>query len=236
MQQYRISEENYKKFRKKWFNVGIPVISAVVAIIVLIIVYSQGKEGEFTTLPYILPVFVAFITFSIFRGLRKQRRLLLSYSVTISDSDITREQYNTPPMTINFMEIKEIVKTRKGSYMIKGRAKTDVIYIPYIIDDAAALEDELGKFAPIAPHAKEKQQRGFKLALALLAIAGFLTLLLTNDKLLICISGVVAIGAFIYRFIELVTNKSIPTNLKRRSWIYLGIVVFVIYTMYTKIF
>jgi len=127
-------------------------------------------------------------------GQRHNNHLINSFS----KSDIIREQLNTAPLTIHFMEIKEILKSKKGGFMIKGRTRTDVICIPYLIDNAAALEVELGKFAPI-------------------------------------ISGMVVSAAFIFRFIELVTNKSVPTNLKRRSWPLLLVVAFAIYTMYIKL-
>jgi hypothetical protein len=36
MQQFKISEDSYKKMRKKWFSVGIPIGAAIAAIIIVI--------------------------------------------------------------------------------------------------------------------------------------------------------------------------------------------------------
>jgi hypothetical protein len=234
MQQYKIGEESYKKFRRRWVNIGIPVISAIVAFGIAIVVYSQRDDG-FNPMPYVIPVMAVLFTFSIVRGLKRQRRLLMSYSVTLSNSEITREQLNTPPLTINFMEIKEILKTKKGGFMIKGRSKTDVIHIPYLIDNAGDLEEALAKFAPITMHVRESQQRWLKLAPAVLGLGGFVTLLITKNNFVAVVAGVVVIAMFTLRFIELVTNKNVPTNLKRRGWTYLLIIVLVIFMLYTKL-
>jgi hypothetical protein len=72
---------------------------------------------------------------------RKQKKFLLSYSVTVSDEGVTREQLNTPPLSISFMEIKEIIKTPKGGFMVKGIDRTDVIHILYFIDNPDTLEE-----------------------------------------------------------------------------------------------
>jgi hypothetical protein len=160
---------------------------------------------------------------------------LLSYSVTISDDDITREQFDTPPLTINFMEIKEIIKAKKGNLIIKGRTRTDVIYVSHLIDNLTELEEDLKKFAPITTNPKESLQRKFKIALSVLMLASFISLCIAENKVIVGISGVVAGGVFIYRFVVLVTNKSVPINMKRRSWVNLLLVAFIIYMMYTKL-
>lgn len=235
MQQYKISEEAYKKFRKRWVTIGIPVITCMAGIGIAIAINSRRGEDGISTLPYVIPFLAVLFSFSIYRGLKRQKRLVMSYTLTISDSDIIREQFNTPTLGINFMEIKEILKSKKGGFVIKGRTRTDVIYVPYMIQDGAALEEELGKFAPITTYVQETRKKAIGLTLVLLSLAAFFMLILTDNKVIAVISGVVVMGLFGYRFFELITNKSIPTNIKRRSWSYLLVVVFVVYWVYTKL-
>lgn len=80
MQQFRISEEGIKKFRKKWLTLMIPTV-------------------------IIIPIMAIYFSFSIYRTVRKQKRIMLSYLVTISGEGITRELFNTPTLFISFMEI-----------------------------------------------------------------------------------------------------------------------------------
>ena len=235
MHQYKISEERYKKFRKRWTNIVIPVTICAAAIGVVVTSYSRVGGSGLDTLPFVIPFLVALFSFSIYRGLKKQRRLLMSYTLTVSDSDITREQFNTPTLVINFMEIKEILKSKKGGFIVKGRSRTDVIYIPYLINDAASLEDELGKFAPITTYVQESQKKVIGISLMLLSLAAFFTLSLTNSKLIAIISGIVVIVLFSLRFFQQITNKSLPTSMKRRIWSYLLVIAVVIFVIYTKL-
>jgi hypothetical protein len=235
MQQYKISEESYKKFRKRWITIGIPVISCIAAIGIVVAIDSRAGEDGLNTLPFAIPLLVLVFSFSIYRGLKRQKRLLMSYTLTISESDVTREQFNTPTLTINFMEIKEILKSKKGGFIIKGRTRTDVIYVPYLISDAAALEEELGKFALVTTYVQETRKKALGLTLALLSLVAFFALILTDNKTIAVISGLLVIGLFGVRFFQLATNKSIPTSMKRRSWAYLLIFAFVVYMIYTKL-
>ena len=129
MQQFKINEAGFKKFKKRWLTITVPIMSVVVIIITLTNTFS-GKTVDTGYLLIVFPIVVIFLGFNMYRGFRKQKKFLASYSVTLTDNEIIREQMNTPPLTINFMEIKEIAKTEKGAFIIKGLTRADVIGIP----------------------------------------------------------------------------------------------------------
>jgi hypothetical protein len=74
------------------------------------------------------------IIFSFYISRKRTRRLYESYVLTISDSAITREQYQTPTVTISNSDINVIIKNNNGSFTIKGGTAQDLIGIPTQIE------------------------------------------------------------------------------------------------------
>ena len=233
MQQFKISEESYKKMRKKWFSIGIPIGAAIAAIIIVINMSTFRGEQSGTLIS--LPIFLIVMGFSVYRNLKKQKQFALSYSITISDSEILREQMNTPPLTINFMEIKEIIKNEKGSFTIKGRTRTDIIYVPYIIDNARELEQRLASFTPITVVAKDPFYKKYRLLLTFLALGAMVSVYTVDNKVIVGICGVLTTSLLLWAFYEIRVNKNLPQNTRRVSWFLLFIVLSVIYVTYMKL-
>lgn len=234
MEQFKISETGYKKLLKRWRIVMITVLSIVLCIYIATAIVAH-KPGEFDPTPIVIPIMVLFIGFSIFRGVRKQQRMFLSYSVVITDSEITREQMNTRPLSINFMEIKEIIKTKKGGFMIKGRTNTDVIHIPYLIDNPSLLEERLRAFGPITVWDKDPWYWKYRALVSLAAIGVWIATFTVRSKTIALICGVAAIGLILWGFIFIQRNKNVPVNGKRRSWIYLLFILAIIYFLYIRL-
>src|ERR1700759_790040 len=102
MQEFKIAEDAYKKIRKRMWTVTLPAM-VVAATIVILLTGGWGRDinltGTFIAVPFVL----IYLGFNVFRGLRKQQAAFRSYSLIISDSEITRVQQNIPTITINFM-------------------------------------------------------------------------------------------------------------------------------------
>src|SRR5579859_2086803 len=107
MQVFKISAEQYKKFQRRLLAIYIPAIAIVVTVIAVADSYSTSR-GDFPIWVIIVPVFLLYFSFVIYRTLRRQRRTLMSYTLTVADSGITREQDSTPTISISFMEVTEI--------------------------------------------------------------------------------------------------------------------------------
>jgi hypothetical protein len=233
MQQFKISEEGYKKMRKKWLIFGLPIAAAIAAIIIVINISNSIVDQSGTLIS--LPIFLAVMGFSVYRNLKKQKQFALSYSITISDSEISREQTNTPPLSINFMEIKEIVKTEKGGFTIKGRTRTDIIYVPYIIDNPQELEQRLANLAPITVMAKDPFYKKYRFLLTFLFMGAMVSVYAVTNKIIVGICGVLVTGLLLWAFYEIRISKNAPENTKRFSWFFLLIVISIIYVTYMKL-
>jgi hypothetical protein len=233
MPQFKINEEAYNKYAKKWTAIIIAVACLIVLVVVLANALSSPKTDVITLVISALAA-TAFVGFSVYRALKKQKQVMLNYSVTISDSEIIREQVNTPPLAINFMEIKEILKSKKGGFTIKGLTRTDVIIIPYLIDDRESLEQSLERLAPITVETKIPFSRKYRLLLTILFPGLMIATFLATNKIIAGLCGLVVIGLLAWSLYNVQTSKNVPENTKRRSWVYLLLIASFIYLIYSK--
>lgn len=235
MEQFKVSEEGYKKFQKKYFRIMIPAM-----VVVLIILIASGivssKAGEFNPTFIVAPVVIAIFGSSFYRGIRKQKRMILSYCLTITDSEITREQLNTPPLSISFMEIKEIIRGKKGGYIVKGMTGTDIIYIPlYAVDDAGALEERLKTFSPITEWTDTPWHLKYRSYLIIPMLGAAIATFAVDNVYVSVPCGVITLGVTTWILISVIRSKNVPVSAKRRIWIFVLYIVMVIYMLYTKL-
>ncbi|HMI60595.1 MAG TPA: hypothetical protein VK518_06795 [Puia sp.] len=234
MQTFKIAESSYKKIRKRLYIAT--AISIVVGCFIAMLTTSHGSIGfNVSSLSFMIPYLAVVIGLSFFSVFRRQKKILHTYSVTISDTGITQEQASVPSLTISFMEIKEIVKTKRGAFIIKGLQRRDIILIPYGIENKDELETRLAELAPISSKSQDPIYQHYR---SFLSIGAFVMLLCANavtNKVLAGIAGVLSIGLYIWAFYEIQTNNNISDGRKKRSYLYFLYIILVLATMYTKL-
>jgi len=233
MQQFRMTKDGYYKFARRYWIMQTILMIIISSIVVITNIYS-ARPGDVNVLPYVIPFLAAIYAFNIYRSFKKQKKFLLSYCVTISEEGVTREQANTPPLSISSLEIREIIKTKKGSVMIKGVSRTDMIYIPHWIENPASVEEHLQKLAPVAENKKDARNRKLRIALAILAFGLMICLFTVPNKIVTLICGPLLIGFLVWVLYEVQTSKSVPTNAKRRNWTLLIPIVAITYLIYLR--
>lgn len=234
MQQFKIREDGYKKLRKRWLGFTLPMM-AIVMLIFFFADVLETKRGTGDTWLYMTILWPVIFGFGTYRTLKRQKRFLESFSISISDNEITREQMNTPPLTINFMEIKEIAKFEKGRYTVKGAGSRDIINIPSWIEDPEHLEELLQNLAPIKIHTKDPWHVKYRWVLSVMALMLVLVVYFADNKIIVGISGALLAGLIIWAIYFVLTSKNMPTTSKRRVWRYFLILAIVIYATYTKL-
>ena len=235
MQQFKISEAGHKKARKRMFTVLIPRLVIVVIVIALLNLTQTNAANDINTLPFVLPVILVIYGFSLSRVFKKQNKFLHSYTLTISEEGITREQFNTPPLSISFMEIKEIGKTKKGGFIINGLDRTDVIYVPYLMENSQALEERLQALAPITTKSIYSIYRKYLPLIVFPSLGLFICVMKWTNKIFVGIGAALVMGLFIWGFYEFQRNKNVPTNTKRISWVMLLYLISIIYIAVQKL-
>lgn len=144
MQIFKNRPGGFKEIKRYALIRSIPLLLIAGAVgITISVINSSGKETDVNVLPFVIPLVGIFLLFGIYRGINRQKSLIESFTLTITNNLITREQLNTSEISIYFNEIKEIAKHKNGSFTIKGKDAGDLIGIPFTIDNYADLEQLL---------------------------------------------------------------------------------------------
>ena len=98
------------------------MLIAVIVGILISTINSKNQANNVNILPFIIPFAFLAVGFGIYRGVNRQKSLLDSYTLNITNNLIIREQLNTPTISIYFSDIREIAKLKNGSFLIKGRS------------------------------------------------------------------------------------------------------------------
>jgi hypothetical protein len=236
MQEFRIRPDGFAVIRKRTLLWGIPftVISASAGILI-----ARTAWDSQDTYSLLIPIAIvgAVIIFSLFRGLKKQKKLLESFRLTIEDNVITREQLNTEELTIYFHEIKEITKSKAGSLFIKGLDKTDIICVPPEIENKAVLESLLNEVKPITPRSVAASRKQKLMPLLSLAFTGLMvTVYLATNKILVGTAAVLVIAGIIWSIYTIRKSKNIDNKTKGRIWIYFILIAAILVSAGLKIF
>lgn len=236
MQQFKIRQEGFKEIRKQLLIRTLPIILIVIIVgIVISTVNAKNKETDINVLPFFIPLAVVSVAFGLYRGVNRQKGLFDSFTLTLSNNLITREQINTPTISIYFNDIKEIRKHRNGSFTVKSKNPTDLINIPTQIENYSELEQSLAKIIPITARSNEPILQKYPSLLSLLTIGLMLCIYTVTNKILVALSGILLVGLITWSFYEVRRRKNIDAKTKRISWWLLLVLLSVIGVMIMKL-
>ena len=212
MSEFKISEVQYRKFRRRFLSISIPISVLIVAgMIFLDPIRTTGISIPvlFFNLAYL--VFpVALFAYLIYRILRRLHRMLISYSLTISECGITFDQWYAVPLSINLTEIKEIIKTRSGGFLVRGQARNEIINIPCWVDDIGKVEEQLRALAPITTDSRLVLRSRLHALGLLAAFVLFICLVGSPNKIAQAISNLSIVGFLGWLLHSIRTSKN-PT-------------------------
>lgn len=134
MQQFHLSADGFKRIKK--FTLSRVVLFMLLAFIGSIAVsYSnyQNKEGSILFLPTGVIGLTVILLLLINWFLNRSKESLQSFTLTLKDNTIIREQLYLPTVTIPYSEVSDLRISRNGSIRITGAEPQDRIAIsPYI--------------------------------------------------------------------------------------------------------
>lgn len=201
MEQFRLRPEGFKEIRKKTlfrYIIAMGLATIIGAAIYLIGFKDMGAADIDTDfLSIFIPVFVALMGFRIYRILSRHKALFDTYVLTFSDNLITREQANTPVLSLHSFEIKEIIKDKAGHFWIKAN---DIIIVPVQIERYEEVEALLNKIVPVTTKMSFKYK--YRNVISIVSIALMVCVYLTTNKLIIGISGPLLAGILIWNLID----------------------------------
>ncbi|MBC8755769.1 hypothetical protein H2O64_13920 [Kordia sp. YSTF-M3] len=238
-EEFQIRENGFNEIKKGIIIKTIPlaILSAIVG--VAISEFNSNKESSDTyiyALLFLITLIIGAITFGVFKGIKRQRILFESYKLTITSSEIIRERHATQTVSIPLHEIKSIVKSSKGIFMIVGSSTEDVIDVPLQINNPERLEQILTQIQPIS----DADERSFiikykYILLGLLMLGLMASVYLATNKVVVGIAGTALTLFLVYAFLKVLKSKHIDKKTKKGMWWILLVLFSILGTMYMKL-
>lgn len=234
MEVFKIREDAFKEIQQKIFlrTIATMAISVVLGISISVINTNTELVG-YEYLLYLIPTILLIYSFSAYQVMNKQKKLFRTYTLSIGDNLITREQYDTPTVAIHYFEIKEIIKEKDETFTVRG--EKDVISIPKQIDNYAHLENTLGTIQTVVINDSVTFYQKYQGVMGLVSAALILCLYTVDNKVVIGITGMLFICLMIWSFIQGRRNYNGDSKTKRSIWYVLLALVFVINLMAHKL-
>ena len=117
MYQFKIRQDGFKEIKRAMLLKVIPIaIFAIFGGLAISYMNSNPKENDVNVFPFVIPIMLSAIGFGLFRGIKRQKQIFDSFRLTLDNTTISREQHNTPSISIPISEIIEIIKNKKKSY------------------------------------------------------------------------------------------------------------------------
>src|SRR6185503_14947178 len=98
MEQFKIRAGGFNEIRKLMLVKTIPL--SVIAVAVGLGISQNNQNDSVNVLPYVIPFALLSLGIGLYRGVNRQKKLFESYTLSISDDSIIREQTNTPTIKI----------------------------------------------------------------------------------------------------------------------------------------
>lgn len=236
MEQFKIRKDGFKEIKKATLIKTIP-LSILAGIGGLIISYfnTNMHKTDVNVFLFIIPILIGLSIFGHFRVIRKQKEILDSYIITIDNNGITREQHNTPTITISNVDVIKIIKNSNGSFTIKGNSNIDVIGIPSQIDDYDKLEKLLSEIKQISTKSREAFLQKISGIFSILTIGLMVAIYISKNKIIVGISGTILLVVLGYSFFELQRSKNIDRKTKNALWVLIPVTASIIGMMYLKL-
>jgi hypothetical protein len=235
MSEFRISEVQYQKFRRKFLPYSIPV--AALFVCGMMLMDKLSFTGIVTAWPIFHVLFflllVLFVRFLIRRTLRTFRRSIINHSIVISSESVMEKKYNAPFRTINCPEIEEIIKTKKGSFLVRGQGKRNIIHISRWMDKIEQIEQELQALRPITTNTKFARYFFYRpLLIALAFLAFILCFAWSNNKTAEAIRDILAAAFLVGLLYKIQTSKKATPKEKALSWLILFFIAGILMAAY----
>lgn len=236
MQVFKIKQDGFKEIKKQMLIRATPLLLITLSASVIITsINSNHNANTVSILPFYIPFILILVSIGVYRGVKRQMALFNSYTLTISNNLISRDQLNTPPISIYFNDIKEIIKHKNGSFTIKGKETGDLIGVPPQIDNYPQLEEILNRIQPITIKNKLPFLQKYPSLTGLLTVGLMFCVYVVNNKLIVGLAGVTLVSFMVWSLIKIQNSKNVDSKTKKNAWWVLIVLVSVITVMVFKL-
>ncbi len=220
MAQYKVNEKVFTDLKKQIFLRSSTLIIVAFAANFLIFYLGKTDNSELIKiLPVAIIVGLAAMGFGTYREYKHQTNLLSSYRLSLESNLISREQLNTPSVSIYINEIEKIIQYPTGALVIKSKNTNDQIIIPAKMENYDDLVQELNKIHPIQVGGTSSTAWRIKSILASVSGCALMVCVYTQtNKVVVSVSGILLLGILVWGLVEIQKSKQLDTRIKRMSW------------------
>ncbi|MBO9731673.1 MAG: hypothetical protein J7623_23735 [Chitinophaga sp.] len=232
MEVFKTQQEGFAVIRKQTLTRFVP---AMLFGLIVVLVVNYGDGSDVRTALFVLPVMLAAVGISIYRGLRNRKRLYDSFTIEIDEDTVVRKQDDTPDLSLNRLEISAISKDATGVITIRGMSAEDIIQIPAGMERMAELEAKLLQFLPFSEESERSLLERFRWVTGVAAIVLMAVIRFVENKIAVVASGVLLISLLVWGVLKTYRNKNLPEQYKRTIWIMPLLIAAVIVAILAKL-
>lgn len=196
---------------------------------------ASTPQQEAEVLPFFLPLMLAALGFGIYRSLQQQQRLYHSYTLTISDTTITRALNDTPTVAIPIQNITSITQNHNGTFTIQGATAQESIGVYRQVEPYDVLATQLRATHPLTMQTQKPVAERLRLPLVLLTLGLMASVYVATNRLLVALSGTALSGLLLWSFFSIQRSPHLDEATKRRRWWILVVLFSVIATTIGKL-
>lgn len=237
MTQFRIKENGFKEIRKQTLIRTIPLLLIAMIVGLLIFEFNPNNKdsSDINVYPIVIPIILGAVFFGVIKGLKRQKSIYDTYTLQFDENGVTREQINTPSISLLFSEITKITKSNQGGLVITGKNLSNLIIIPAQIDNMNIIEALLKENCAIQIAISKPLIQRLNIPIAIAVLGLMVITYVSTNKILVSVSGILLTSIMIWSFIKIQTNKNIDKKTRRSSYWVILVILSIIGVMISKI-
>lgn len=235
IQEFKVGKDGLAGFRKTLFIRMFALFFVSAAATVTISAINDENERGLLDILFTAAILIVVIIVVVYRSVNKQVKIMEVFRLVITGSDITREQGGKLPLTFSQTEIKEIIKTARGSFIIKSTISNETLVIPYFIENYTEAEKLLLQFGNITTEPQKIIVQKLTALLPLVAIALLVAVYTCDNKWVVGITGTSLLAFMAWSLIKVQGNKNLDRKVRASSWGLILVAISVITVMCFKL-
>lgn len=218
MEQFAIRENGYKDFIRGRRPINL-CMAGFTLIVLFAVFYNRDFKLPENKFPMVIGILLVIVIVLVMweNAEKRSKEIFESFSITLEDQLITREQYDTPTVSMLRHEVIEITKDQHGVITITGDSPVNVIKIPAQIEETNKLELQLNGILPIIFKSKPlftfKDLGGIAIVLTALGVVQH-----SDNKAAIVAASAILIFAMAYSIHQNQRDRNLNYYAKRGSW------------------
>jgi hypothetical protein len=237
MSEYKNTTEGFAALRKHMIKRAGPIMLMSFTA-GLVICYGTNNVNTSIYVWVIIIVLLSLVfVFALRRGINQQKENYYSYRLQINKDDLSRQQNGLSSITISFNDIIRITEGKLGDLHVKGRKATDTIAISPYIENYEQVKATL-QGVQIIQKSENKNllQKSPFIILPLVAVGAMIAVYISNNKIVVALSGSFLILMMGWGFYEIRTSPQIDARVRQSSWWLLIVLISILAIIYNKVF